>query len=125
MARGGRCAPRWLAPLVAALVIGGCFLQSDDPTLESTAFEETTCPDGSVADQCFVLRAETRGTTKGQGRCDVVAVDERGADLATGASYGPLLLSPGRSYEWLVELQQVDDPAFVGWVPECGPPGTG
>lgn len=125
MARGGRCAPRWLAPLFAALAVAGCALQADDPTLEWTAFEETTCPDASAADQCFVLRAEAGGTQEGQGRCDVVAVDERGADLATGASYGPLLLAPGRSYEWLVELQQVDDPAFDTWVPECRPAGEG
>ncbi len=119
MAGGGRCAPWLLAPLLAALVVAGCALQGDDPTLRSTGFVETTCPGGSAADQCFVLRAETGGTQRGQGRCDVVAVDERGADLVTGASYGPLVLAPGRSYEWLVELQQVDDPDFDRWVPEC------
>jgi hypothetical protein len=121
MARGGRCAPRWLAPLLGALAIAGCALQDADPTLQSTRFEETTCPGGSAADQCFVLRAEARGTQRGQGRCDVVAVDERGSDLVTGASYGPLVLAPGRSYEWHVELQQVDDPAFDRWVPRCHP----
>ena len=125
MAGGGRCAPRWLVPLVAALALAGCASQSNDPTLEWTAFDEATCPDGSNADECFVLRAETRGTKRGQGRCDVVAVDERGGDMVTGATYAPLLLAPGRSYEWLVELQQVDDPAFDRWVPDCRPPEEG
>jgi hypothetical protein len=119
MAGWGRCAPRWLAPLLAALALAGCALQSDDPTLEWIAFDEATCPDGPDAEQCFVLRAETSGTQEGQGRCDVVAVDDRDADLVIGATYGPILLAPGRSYEWLVELQQVDDPDFDRWLPRC------
>ena len=119
MAGGGRCAPRLLAPLVAALVVAGCALQGDDPTLRSTGFVETACRAAPPPTSASCCGPKTGGTQRGQGRCDVVAVDERGADLVTGASYGPLALAPGRSYEWLVELQQVDDPAFDRWVPEC------
>lgn len=119
MAAGCRCAPRWLALLIAALALTSCMMRSNDVALESTAFDETSCPAGSDADRCFVLRAETGGTEQGQGRCDVVAVDEDGAGMVTGASFGPLLLAPGRSFEWLVELEDVDDPAFDRWMPEC------
>jgi hypothetical protein len=101
------------------LALTGCMMRSNDVTLESTVFDEATCPAGSDADRCFLLRAETGGTEQGQGRCEVVAVDDDGSGIAIGATFGPLLLAPGRSFEWLVELQEVDDPAFDGWTPEC------
>jgi hypothetical protein len=98
---------------------------ANDPTLEWTAFDDAACPEESDADQCFVLRAEVSGTNEGQGGCEVVAVDAGGRAIVTGATFGPLVLEPGRSFQWMVELQQVDDPDFDAWMPQCHPPGAG
>lgn len=120
MAAGGCGALRWLAPLVALLAVVGC-ASRPDPALDWTAFDEAACPATSDADQCFELRAEAVGLREGRGRCDVMAVDEGGAPLLIGATYGPVRLVPGRSFEWFVELEDVGDPAFAAWEPRCVP----
>ena len=107
---------RW-GPLVVAVVLVGCGA-ADRTDFRWTAFDETDCPPGSGAQACFRLRAAATGSGS-SGRCDVWAVDRDGEHLAIVASFGPLSLASGRTYEWLVELPEADDPRFARWEPVC------
>lgn len=122
---GGICIRRIVAASVGAALVCACGAARPDPVLAATAFETTSCGEGVDADQCFVLRAEVGGSQQGVGRCEVVAVASDGAPLFTAATFGPLALEPGRTYEWLVTLPAPDAPAFEEWTAVCYPRARG
>ena len=119
MRRGATFTSRRLGSVLLVGALAACAPSGADPAMEWTAFDETTCPESSDAANCFVLRAESQGTSDGKGLCEVHAIGEDGAHLSTAASFGPVALSPGMTFEWLVELPAVDEPSFDGWLPEC------
>jgi hypothetical protein len=119
MRRGTTATGRWLGWLLLVAALAACGPTESDPAMEWTSFDETPCPRGSDAESCFVLRAETTGTRDGSGLCEVHAIGDDGAHLSTPASFGPLALSPGMTFEWLVELPAADEPSFDGYLPEC------
>jgi hypothetical protein len=119
MWRGATSTGRLVGSVLLAGALAACGATRSDPAMQWTSFDETPCPRTSDAEHCYVLRAESQGTRDGSGLCEVHAIADDGARMSTAASFGPLALSPGMSFEWLVELPAVDDPSFDGWMPEC------
>lgn len=119
MDRGVGRARTALVALLSSVVLASCGAAVGGTGFEWTAFDTATCPEDSDAAACYVLRAEVSGGGGGQGRCDVYALAGNGVELEVGASFAPLALRPGRAFEWLVELPEVDDGAFSRWEPRC------
>jgi hypothetical protein len=90
---------RFVLPTKKALCAGALLLLATvtacgegdvDPSLEITRFEKAACRDSAPAggdENCFRLTVVVNGSTSGGvGSCQVVAVDDRGADISVGAN---------------------------------------
>lgn len=118
---GGTCIHRILVASVGALLVCACGTAGPNPSLVVAGFETVSCVEGSAAEQCVRLTAEVDGSQEGVGSCEIVATAADGSTLSVAERIGPLLLEPGRTYEWFVSLPPADNPAFETWVPVCRP----
>lgn len=127
-----RLLDRFVLPTKKALCAGALLLLATvtacgegdvDPSLEITRFEKAACRDSAPAggdENCFRLTVVVNGSRSGGvGSCEVVAVDDRGADISVGARMSDLKLDPGETYDEVVVLSEPK--SFDHWEPQCEP----